>query len=584
MLSRKQVMWLAAAVIVISVAAISLPKFLARPKDMKSALASALHVGNERKDDFFINLPPASSRYPGAILAGNKLLVLEPSTANDSGFLEGQHFSLTSDDAAVADAAGSLDSNLIRSAAKDTENFSLELVVENGTVLELPVPDLKRRLLDSESAKSAANKGVDPLIIDRAYVGTLTFVLKRKSDTGAKLISDIEKSGALASSTVAKLDATRAAEGDLRVTILSPVVFAFEVISASYITNNLSVVPTDVNFRRIRPADLPGLPSGPASSSQRDVPWTLGTISSGYYPALQTLTQTWNASSADLVQSTLSYFHPASHLQLRSTKEEPLTHKTIHAFLSDLAETASRSQSRFVVLYYVGHTVSWPNGDIAIVLGDANAIPNLERPNSKDAVAQQLGSNIGDLMQLADTLTANVEQLPPGYLPLREVYAELEKTRLPFLLAIDGCLRNDDFEKFRASLGIVGDQNSGSFFFVNANQQLSSSLSEFDNHLRHFADGLPYLHSKNPVILAAKPGTFALPGDNPDISWNPAGPLAWRMTRYVRSSLLDATPPSLADVFSNITDYKGTGEISPKGSISWSDFTLFKQVAGSAQL
>jgi len=68
MFSRKQIMWLAAAVIVISVAAISLPKFLARPKDMKSALASALHVGSERKDDFFINLPPASSRYPGAIL------------------------------------------------------------------------------------------------------------------------------------------------------------------------------------------------------------------------------------------------------------------------------------------------------------------------------------------------------------------------------------------------------------------------------------------------------------------------------------------------------------------------------------
>jgi hypothetical protein len=248
-----------------------------------------------------------------------------------------------------------------------------------------------------------------------------------------------------------------------------------------------------------------------------------------------------------------------------------------------LAATASRNQSHFVVLYYVGHTISWPNGDIAIVLGYATAIPNLERPGSKDAVARQLGSNIGDLMQLADTLTANLEQLPPGYLPLREVYAELEKTRLPFLLAIDGCLRNDDFEKFRASVGIIGDQNSGSFFFVNANQQLSSSLSEFDVHLRHFADGLPYLHSENPVILAAKPGTFALPGNNPDTSWTAVGPLAWRMTQYVRSSLLDASPPSLADVFPNITDYAGTGEITPKGSISWSDFTLFRRVAGAAR-
>jgi len=583
-LSRRQILWLAGVVIVISAAAIVLPRFLARPKDIKSALADALHVPHERKDDFFINLPPADSRYPGAILAGNKLLVLQPSTANDRGFLTGQHFSLTADDSTVADAAGSLDSDLIRSAAKDRENVSLELVIDDGTVIELPVPELKRLLLESESAKSAANKGVDPLIVDRAYVGTLTFVLKRKSDAGAKLVSDIAKSGALASSTVAKLDATRAAEGELKVTISDPIVFAFEVSAASYITNNLSIAPTDVNFRRVRPADLSGLPSTPASSSRPDVPWTLGTISSGYFPAMQTLTQTWNASSADLVENTLTYFHPSSHLELRSTKDAPLTRKILDEFLTDLAAMSSRNQSRFIVLYYVGHTVSWPNGDIAIVLGDATAIPNLERPGSKDAVTQQLGSNIGDLMQLADTLTANLEQLPPGYLPLREVYAELEKTRLPFLLAIDGCLRNDDFEKFRASLGIIGDQNSGSFFFVDANQQLASSLSAFDVHLRHFADGLPYLHSENPVILAAKPGTFALPGDNPDISWTAAGPLAWRMTQYVRSSLLVPSPPNLADVFSNITDYAGTGEITPKGSISWSDFTLFRRVAGAARL
>jgi len=122
MLRRSQILLLAGAVIVISAAAISLPRFLARPKDIKSALANALHVPDERKNEFFINLPPANSRYPGPILAGNKLLVLQPSMANDSGFLTGQHFSLTADDSTVADAAGSLDSDLIRSAAKDKEN------------------------------------------------------------------------------------------------------------------------------------------------------------------------------------------------------------------------------------------------------------------------------------------------------------------------------------------------------------------------------------------------------------------------------------------------------------------------------
>jgi hypothetical protein len=583
MFTRRQIVLLAAVVVAISAIAIILPRFLAKPRDIRSALAVALHIPKERIVDFFLNLPPASSRYPGAILVGKKLLVLEPSTANDTGFLEGQHFTLTASDSAVAGAAGSLDSTLLRSAARDSENVSLELTVNDGKVLELPVSELKRRLIDSESAKSAANKGVDPLVIDRAYVGTLEFVLRGKSDAGAKLLANIAKSKELAVSTTASLDASRLAEGEIKLTLSAPVVFAFEVSAASYITTNLGVGPSDVNFRRIGPDDISKLPASPSASHHEVVPWTLATVSSGYYPALQTLTQSWNASSADLVENALSYYHPAGSLRLRATQDTPVTEKSIDAFISTIANTAARSGSHVLVFYYIGHTVSWPNGDVALVLGDATAIPRLERSGSNTGAAKQFGEQIGNLARLADTLQANSEKLPPGYLPLREVYASLEKTNSPFLLAIDGCLRNDDFEKFRESLGIVSNANAGSFFFVGADQQLLSNVSEFDSHLRHFADGLPYLHSTNPVILAAKPGTFAIPAANPALAWEPAGPLAWRIAHYVRSSLFDASPPTLADVFFNISDYKGTGEVSPKGSISWSDFSEFQKLAGTIE-
>jgi hypothetical protein len=106
----------------------------------------------------------------------------------------------------------------------------------------------------------------------------------------------------------------------------------------------------------------------------------------------------------------------------------------------------------------------------------------------------------------------------------------------------------------------------------------------FDQRLRHFADSLPYLHRRNLVILAAKPGTFAQPWPDPDLDWSQVGPLSARTTNCLRASAWDQDPPTLGEVLSNVTDYKGTGEISPKGSISWSDFDSVKKLTDEFKL
>jgi hypothetical protein len=110
------------------------------------------------------------------------------------------------------------------------------------------------------------------------------------------------------------------------------------------------------------------------------------------------------------------------------------------------------------------------------------------------------------------------------------------------------------------------------------------SLDAFDGRLRHFADSLPYLHTQNPVILAAKPGTFARPWPDPDLDWSEVGPLSARITNYVRASVWDQDPPTSGEVLSNVTDYKGTAEISPKGSISWSGFDAMKKATTELKL
>lgn len=581
-LQKKLIITLSVAAIVL-VAAFITVRLIRGPHDLKSALAVALHLPSEQAADFFVNLPPAASRYPGAIMVAPKMLVLEESTANDQGIVQGTSFTLTASDSTLADAVSSFRSSALTGAAHDKDDVGIEIEISGGQVLEMPVPDLKRKLLESDAAKSAANHGTDPLIITRSYVGILTFVLRQKSAAGAQLLAKASKSSDLASDASIKMDANRLGQGILRVTVDQSVVFAFEASSATYLTQHLGATPDDVNLTPVSPASLYPKDTQGNTARPNVVPWTLATVASGYYENLRTLNQSWNAESADLIEDALRPFQPSTSLQLRATEEKPITEADLTSFIVSVREKAKASNSRFILFYYIGHTLSWPNRDIALILGDAKSIPDTTRAGSNRAIHRQLGDKVGSLFDLADALQANLEQLPRGFMPLREVYAEMDKAGIPFAILVDGCLRNDEFEKLRSELGIIGDSQTRTFFYVGPDDRLLSSVDEFDDALRHFADTLPYLHSSNPVIMAAKPGTFAQPWTDPRLSWTPAGPLAARLYHYIRASVFDVEQPSLGEALSNVTEYKGTGEISPKGSVSWSDFGEIKDILTSAK-
>jgi hypothetical protein len=87
------------------------------------------------------------------------------------------------------------------------------------------------------------------------------------------------------------------------------------------------------------------------------------------------------------------------------------------------------------------------------------------------------------------------------------------------------------------------------------------------------------------ILSSSRPNpVVAQPWPDPDLDWSEVGPLSARIANYVRASVWDRDPPTLGEVLSNVTDYKGTGEISPKGSISWSDFDAIKKVTTELKL
>ena len=184
--TTKRSLLVVASALLVAGAAFVIVHLTAPKKDLRAALAAALHLPKEREQNFFVNLPPAGSRYPGAIMVVPQMLVLEPSTADETGLVEGDHFTLVSSDAVVADALTGFQSNPLTTAGRDKENVDVSLQISNGRLLEMAVPELKQRLLSSQSAQSAANKGTDPIIITRAYAGILTFVLRQKSSAGER--------------------------------------------------------------------------------------------------------------------------------------------------------------------------------------------------------------------------------------------------------------------------------------------------------------------------------------------------------------------------------------------------------------
>ena len=577
-MTRKQLFLGLAAAGGVAILVFLLSRFLVRNHDLRSALASALQVGEDRQQDFFINLPPAGSRLPGSILATNRLLVLDATDAGNPDIHSGANFQISTDDAVAASALGSLSVPVLREAAENKQSVSLELRIEKGKVLEMDGPRLKRRLLESQPARDAANKGTDPLVITRAYSGQLTFVLHRRTKERGEFWDRLARSAAGSKDSRLHVSADRASEGELRIEVSDPVIFAFEASSATFITNHLGVEPSDVQLRPVRPSRLT---AAAVAQSSPPLPWSLATISSGYYPSLQTLTQKWNASSARLVRDTLAEYSPARASSLAATEAAPLSESTISTFIADLNSRAHEIHSRFIVVYYVGHAITWPSGEITLVLGDAKEIQHFSQRPEKEALDQSFGRNIGDLARLGDALSANLEELPPGFLPLRTLYSELEKADLPFALIVDGCLPMDEFERSREALGIMADRSRQSFFFARPDLDINESFSQLGSLMRHVMDAQPFLHSSNPVILAAKPGTLAFSSPNPDLVWDSVGPMAARLAHLFRASHFEADRPGLSSLVERVVDFRGTGEISPKGSISWSDFSQFRAVTQS---
>ncbi|MBV8589503.1 MAG: hypothetical protein JO212_05490 [Acetobacteraceae bacterium] len=112
--------------------------------------------------------------------------------------------------------------------------------------MEMLGGDLKKKLLASEAARSAANHGTVPLVVFRSYEGKITFSLNRQQNTSANAWAKVK-------ADAAQLHASGELASDSAVifTLPQPIVFAFEVMKAAYVTTHLGGAPNQITLVKI---------------------------------------------------------------------------------------------------------------------------------------------------------------------------------------------------------------------------------------------------------------------------------------------------------------------------------------------
>ncbi|MCP3142651.1 hypothetical protein [Pyxidicoccus xibeiensis] len=486
-------------------------------------------------------------------------MVIEPTLAPDAAGQSVPGFSMTWTHADKLVERGAVGLGPVSELLRRHQGLGVELKISDAQVFELAAGELKRKLLGSTDAVASAQKGNDPIIITRAWSGVFTFRIqasdKLDAAAAAKVRSDAKELARNRMDVEVDVGGAQAQDGAVLVKLTTPAVFAFEAAAASYVNSSLATKPQDV---KLTPLTVPSeeAPHPHASWRRKDIwprarpPWAMASVSSGFYPNAQLLTQAWQPESARLALSALSEYGPVLTERWDATASRPLTEDALLGFAETFARKAKDAGNQFFVFYYIGHTLPLGAGEVGLVMGTYDP------------------SRSGD-------------PGPAQVVSLRKLYDQLDASGLPFALLLDGCYEDGTFQEYVSGLGFTADPNNDRLDYIGDADVITRELSEYAQGLREFTVAQPHFRTENLVILAAKPGRVASERAHPRWALETVGPLAQKLGWWMELWRLSDSSHSLAKLLQRATEMRQTGEISAAGSISWSDFSRFEQVAGA---
>ncbi|MFA0006375.1 hypothetical protein AB4422_23750, partial [Vibrio splendidus] len=266
-----------------------------------------------------------------------------------------------------------------------------------------------------------------------------------------------------------------------------------------------------------------------------------------------------------LMRQFFESYDPVFNKQLSSTKEIPLSDERLLNWTIDLTLELLENPVEHLLVYYTGHGLSLPNGEVVLLQGNVN----------KDYAERAAKSYEPSLGESGD-----------GLILVEQLYNALAMTNVPFTLIIDACYPNDEMADAltRVSM-LLGDKEGNELYYIGNNALITNELSDVGKVMRQIGSRFEYRQQSNAVIFSSKPGAKSVFKPNPI---DPYGlelpPLAARILRFSDYIDQNSKKMELADIIRmNIDSVNGVGEISLSGSITWSNLELMTSSLGESK-
>jgi len=249
-------------------------------------------------------------------------------------------------------------------------------------------------------------------------------------------------------------------------------------------------------------------------------------------------------------------------------------------------QIGKQKRKSLFVFYYAGHAVAGPNGHLYLVMKDYRGNPvedigenymyGLSREQLNDPGSPMGGSNISDILDVVNAMQTVYPEQIEGLYPVSKIEEIFRGIKVPFVILIDACYSHSQMSQLRQQLTLT---NEGDYY----GPEIEGGPMEVRRYAAaiHRFGNVPYLNSKNVVILSSAPGSIAVGVRNPIpsvLNNDFVAPLSGKLYKNFESVLLNGDPVSYGDFFYSVIDVKELGEMKIKGTVSWSDFSQLKKI------
>lgn len=526
------------------------------PTDLRGVLAGMLRIDPTL---LHLNIPPLPARELGTILArdpeGRQVLALrlrldEAETVESTGSV-----------AAVSPIPASRQlMNSLGIAATESElgAAEVEIRLKGWTVREATGAALRRHLETSDDVREERRKGARLQVINRTFEAVPELVFRPRSgaeDAWAALRRRLRASYA---SDAPGEGTAVVLKGDVSAVV------AYEVASVDFVADTLG---SEAKVR-LSPVDGGQADESPATAVHGLGRFEFAVLAGSRYRLNGSLPGQHDAA---FVSETLRSAGGEPILELAP---EELTAAAFRDALELIAGKAREARPPLLVVYYFGHAMPLGSGQQVLVMSDYAGDLKRDAPSigrvmhdAESATHPMQGSNLEDLLRVAQAVEGEVAPEIPGLVTVAESHRILSAAGVPFVLLIDGCYEDKDFDEIRELLRLteIGDYYGDG----------DGAMAEREFHAKILRYGeLPLLRGADPVVLAVRPGVAAQLVPDPRYGWSlppRVGPLARRLYLGVERAT------SWPGLLRGMIDIRPTGEVRIDGTISWSDIARFEE-------